>query len=165
MKNIFVLILVSISLIYSRQDDPLCHSCIEIVHTGPSSTKYFRPLIISNQQIAIQLTKPEKNFLLQMQKTDTITEQGYLEMLYDIVVTNNETYSLLVNFINNTQEYYANDVNLNPEDSTENFTIFINGKRYDLYWKYKYVFMSKLADYLTLKNGDKKVIKKITKFK
>ena len=79
--------------------------------------------------------------------------------------SNEDTFSSIINFIKNNQDYYTNSLNVNPEDSSDNFTIITNGKEYDLYWKYKYEFLAKMAIALKLNNCDKKAINKISNYK
>jgi len=144
---------------------PQKNEYIKIMHTGASSSKYIAPLIISKIKPDIALSKQEEEFLREMQKTRQITKEDYLNILYRFVVTDEETYSSTLSFIEDTSKYYTNDVNINPPNSSENFTIVTHDKMYDLYWKYKYQFLTKLAGYLTKKKCDQKVINKIINYK
>lgn len=165
MKTYFILLFMFLTLINFGVEKTEKNEYIEFMHTGVSSSKYIAPLIISKFKLDIELSKQEEEFLHEMQKTRHISKEDYINILYKQLVTDDETYFSMLSFIQNTSEYYTNDVNMNPPNSSENFTIIANGKIYDLYWKYKYQFLNNLTEFLTHKNCDKKVIIKIINYK
>jgi len=135
---------------------------IEFLHSGIED-KHIRPVIISTTKIDMPLTADELKHLKYLLKKPVVTKkerEDYLSSMYKLMKTDEKTYLTILNFIRGNNELFTNKLNKNNGEF-ENYTIITEGKRYSIFYKFKYKFFNELEKYLKVKNCDKKVINAI----
>ena len=122
-----------------------------------NSAKYFAPLVISKRKLNIKLNGGDSDEFKAWQKIDpNVKLEKFVDTYYRRVITDENTYSLLVSFIKNNPEFYSNNTDkINPAGFKE---VTANGEIHDLFYKTDSGFFKELVTTLKFNNCDKKVI-------
>jgi hypothetical protein len=132
---------------------------IEIRHTGLQE-KSIKPLIISTERVCFEVKRSDVAFLDPKKPLTPEIKESYLNAYYDFAITDTITYRSIINFVNENQNLFTNGINNNYGDYAD-YSIAINGKKYEIFYKSKDLFFLKLRVYLQINNGDKALIKKL----
>ena len=155
MKNYLIVIILLLAAFSHRDRQPQGKEYIEIVYgNGP---KRMRPLVISKRKLNIKLDDTELDEYKRWRiDTSTVKLEVFISMKYELLITDENTYALLLAFIKNNPEFYNNNIDRTSPYGFNRITA--NGKIYDLFYKTKSDFLKKLVTTLKLNNCDKKVI-------
>ena len=134
---------------------------IEFINTGTDDNKYIPPILISQSKLDIELDESESKELKNIQSLAVkTTREDFINLHFDMLITDEKTYSSLLSFIIGHNEFYLNGLDrFNPAGS---LTILTDGKTFYLYYKTQKTFFNQLLDTLKEKNCDKKVINKLS---
>jgi len=126
---------------------------IEIRHSGIEE-KPIKALIISTRKI----TAEELGESFDSTKFVTVEQKkAFLSLRYNFSVTDHKTYQSIIDFVNNNQSFFTNSVNRNHGDYKD-YSINVNGKVYNIFYRSKDEFFNSLIKYIQLKKGDKFLI-------
>jgi hypothetical protein len=133
---------------------------VEFAHTGIIN-KIIRPLFISTTKLQLKLDKQQEEKLktILQRSHRKITSEQYLEIVYETIITDRETFSAIKQFIICNKKYYTNNTNLNNDLDAESYDIYIDStKHFSIYYKLKNNFFYDMRQFLTKRNCDNKVV-------
>ncbi|WP_201987366.1 hypothetical protein [Hymenobacter rubidus] len=132
---------------------------IEIRHTGMED-KPVKPIIISTRKIYLEVNKSDIVFLGSKKPLTPELKEAYLNLHYDFVITDKLTYQAIIDFVDTHQEFFTNDVLRNHGDYGD-YAIIINGRTYNIFYKFRQWFFLNLTGRLQIKKGDEALIRKL----
>jgi len=160
MKNLLFLLtmLAATNAFGQRIDNKIEY--IEFKNLGADDNKYISPIFISQSKLDIELDESELEHLKNIQSLPVkMTKEDFINLHYDLLVTDEQTYSTLLSFIVGHNEFYLNGLDrFNPSGS---LVILTGGKTFYLYYKTQSSFFNQLLAVLKEKNCDKKIIDKL----
>jgi len=134
-------------------------------HTGDANAT-LKTLIVSLKKIDIQLHNEDYSELKRITRKSKFTKQeinNYLNLKYNLTITNNTTFFSVVRFLTNNKQYYINNSTRIDVAGTPSYHIIYNGMDFQIYSKLKMMFFNDLKNYLNKNGCDKKVIQSISK--
>ena len=157
MKNLLILLILLSATTAFAQRIKNKAEYVEFVNRDEFDDKYKRPILISLSKPDIELDESElQDFKATQSIAAKTTKEQFINLRYDLIVTDQKTYSTLLLFVIGHNQYYLDG--LTRFNTGASSTIVTSGKTFYLYNKTKKDFYNQLLDSLTKKNCDIKVI-------
>jgi hypothetical protein len=139
----------------TRIAQPYTVNYIEIKHTGMEDYRY-STILISKEKLNVKLKKS----WLDDRPLESLTDKQIdiiTNFYYRRFVTDSITFSVMARFITESKQYYTNGKRVNWGD-WKDYSITLNGKCYDIYYKTSFDYFRELLKYLKENNCDKQII-------
>jgi hypothetical protein len=157
MKNLLILlVLLSATTVFAQRIKNKVEY-IEFVNADEFDDKYVPPILISQKKLDIELDQSELQvFKTTQSAAPKITMEQFINLHYDLIVTDEKSYSTLLSFIIGHNQFYLDGLTrFNRGNSS---IILTDGKTFYLYNKTKKEFFNQLSDSLKKTDCDKKLI-------
>jgi hypothetical protein len=152
MKNIIVLLLTITGCIHLHATK--YQDYIEIKFIGIQQKIAKQSFIINNQLEYSTIELILKDHNIQSKPVTEKDKKELFEMLYDTTLTDEQTFSKIISFINENHSFFSNQAN-------SNYCIVINNKPQFINTKLQKRFFNNLLNYLKEEKTDKKIINNI----
>jgi hypothetical protein len=159
MKRYFLIIILlffSCNRITQYHDGVIKFLHVGIVH-HPT-----KPLYISTKKLDIHLDEWQiadlQRILGEKRKITSEDEMRYIDLTYNLLVTDKSSFSYVYEFILANKGYYTDDEHKNDNPTAETYIIEFNRIKFSIYYKFKDKFFNDIRMHLQAHKCDKKVI-------
>ena len=163
MKTLLYFLILLLPFSASPKKESAMTDFIEIKHTGMEE-KPIKTLVISTKRINLKCYEDDLKSDLNSKKPLTNEQkEAILNIRYKFIITDDKTYQAIIDFVINNQFFFTNNTHRNHGDFRD-FSIKIRGEIYNIYFRLKQQFFSKLKANIREHQGDESLIKELSKY-